>query len=260
MKLEITTCAIGGAGVLCYLAHAVFDHVQNSSAESTDSALQLAHIRHHIGGFARVNHRHRNDRRLDRFFVARHDGLESHDHLTRHRHGVDPVVGQGGMATLAVNGDFEFVAGGHHRSGAHRKRAAWVTWPVVHAKHGVHGEQIEQSVLDHGSGPTATLFSRLENQVNRSVEIAVLGQVLGRRQQHGRVSIVATGVHAAREPTAMLKGVELCHGQGIHIGPEAHATSTSASVAAMHNAHHAGFSQASMNRYAPIGQGACHQV
>ena len=35
--------------------------------------------------------------------------------------------------------------------------------PVVHAKHGLHGELVEHAVFDHFAGTAAAFFGRLEN-------------------------------------------------------------------------------------------------
>ena len=49
----------------------------------------------------------------------------------------------------------------------------------------------------------------------------MLGQVLGRSEQHGGVAIMATGVHTARMAAGVGKGIELLHRQRIHIGAQA---------------------------------------
>jgi hypothetical protein len=45
--------------------------------------------------------------------------------------------------------------------------------------------------------------------------------VLGRRQQHGGVAVVAAGVHLAGVLAGMREAVELLHGQGVHVGAQA---------------------------------------
>ncbi len=50
--------------------------------------------------------------------------------------------------------------------------------PVVDAEHRIHGEQIEQPILDHLTRAAATLFRWLEYQVHGAVEVSVLRQVL----------------------------------------------------------------------------------
>ena len=69
--------------------------------------------------------------------------------------------------------------------------------PVVRAEDGLHRELVEQAVLHHLARAAAAFFGRLEHQVHGAVEVAVLAQMLGRRQQHRGVAVVAAGVHLA---------------------------------------------------------------
>ena len=101
------------------------------------------------------------------------------------------------MAAFAVDGDFEFVAGGHDRARADGKCADRGARPVVHAKYRLHGELVEQAVFDHFTGTATTFFGGLENQIDGAVKVAVFGKILGCGQQHGGVAVVAAGVHFA---------------------------------------------------------------
>jgi hypothetical protein len=91
----------------------------------------------------------------------------------------------------------------------------------VHAKHRLHRELVEQAVLDHFARAATALFGGLKNQVDRAVKVALGCQMLRRRQQHGGVAIVAAGVHLAGMLAGVGKGVELLHGQRIHVGAQA---------------------------------------
>lgn len=125
----------------------------------------------------------------------------------------------------------------------------------MHAKHRLHGELLEQSVVDHLASAATALLGGLEDGVDRALEaVAMCGQILRRRQQHGRVAVVTAGMHLARMAAGMVKGVELLHGQGIHIGTQADGTAAAAAVAAMDDAHHPGLAQTAMDRYAPLLQ------
>lgn len=83
------------------------------------------------------------------------------------------------------------------------------------------------------------------------------GQVLGRGQQHGHVPIVPAGVHLAGMPAGVGEGVELLHGQRIHVGAQADGTWA---VAALDDADHAGLAQAAVHRNAPLGELGGNQV
>ena len=164
------------------------------------------------------------------------------------------------MAAFAANHDFEFVAGCHDRPGAHRKTAHGVARPVVHAKHCLHGESLKQAVLNHFACAAPTFFSGLENQINGAIKITVLRKMLSSSQKHGGVPIVATGVHFAGDGTGVGKGVELAHGQSIHIGTQAHGPSTSTPVASLHNTHHARATQPTVDWDTPFAEFGGHQI
>ena len=97
-------------GVLGDVAHALFNHVQHLQAEGAHGSLNVAAVRHDVGGLAGVNHGHADHTRIHRLFVAGDDGLKGLHHLAGHWHWVNAVVGQCCVAALATNGDVKFVA------------------------------------------------------------------------------------------------------------------------------------------------------
>ena len=101
------------------------------------------------------------------------------------------------------------------------------------------------------------LFSRLKNEIHRAVKVFVLGQVLGRGQEHGHVAIVPTRVHLARVLAGVGEPVELLHGQRVHVCAQANGARA---AAVFENTHHARFTQASVDGDAPLGEFGCHQV
>lgn len=62
----------------------------------------------------------------------------------------------------------------------------------------IYRKRLEQPVLDYLAGTGADFFGRLEDQRQRAVELAVLGEVAGRGEQDRRVPVMALGVHGAR--------------------------------------------------------------
>jgi hypothetical protein len=56
------------------------------------------------------------------------------------------------------------------------------------------------------------------------------------------------------------KGVELLHGQRVHVGPQADGPATGPAVAPVHDAHHAGGAHAPMDGDAPFGQPPGHDI
>ena len=93
--------------------------------------------------------------------------------------------------------------------------------PVVHAKNCIHREAGEQAFLHHLARTAAALFGGLEDQVDRAVEVAVFGQILRRRQKHGRVAVMPAGVHLAGVLAGVGKGIELLQRQCVHVGTQA---------------------------------------
>ena len=256
-ELEVAFGLEGAAGVLDNLAHAALDQVQSFAAEGAHRALQLAALCNHVGGFASVDHGHRDHCRLDRALVARDDGLQGLHDCARHRHRVDAHVRQRGMGALAADRDLELVRTGEDRARPHADLPDRHARPVVRAEDGLHREFLEQAFLDHLACTAAALFSRLEDQIDRAVEVALARQVLGRRQQHGGVAVVAAGVHLAGVLAGVGEPVAFCHRQRVHVRAQAHGAIRSA---VLDDAHHARRAQAAVHRDAPVGQRLRDQV
>ena len=72
--------------------------------------------------------------------------------------------------------------------------------PVVQAEHLLGREALEQPVVDHHPPAAAALLGRLEDQVDGAGEVAGLGEIARRTQQHGGVAVMAAGVHPAGTP------------------------------------------------------------
>ena len=65
----------------------------------------------------------------------------------------------------------------------------------MQAEHGFHRIAFEQSLFDHDAGAAFALFCGLEDHHDRTVKIAMFGKVARRPEQHGRVTIMTTGMH-----------------------------------------------------------------
>ncbi len=111
--------------------------------------------------------------------------------------GVDAHVRAGGVATVAFDVNGDQVGGGHDRAGADGKFANWDARHVVHAVDLLDAEAVHHAVLDHLAAAAAAFLGGLEDHHGGAVEVAGLGQVLGRAQQHGGVAVMAAGVHHA---------------------------------------------------------------
>ena len=59
------------------------------------------------------------------------------------------------------------------------------------------GKRSEEAVLHHGERPLAPFLGRLEHKTYGSVEATFGGEKFGGTEQHGRVAVVAAGMHRA---------------------------------------------------------------
>lgn len=140
---------------------------------------------------------HRHHRRVERMDVARHDGLQRHDDGSAADDGVQRLLRLGAVAADTVDRDARLVDRRHDRPFAQRELAEGQVRLVVEREDGVAGEFLEQPLLHHDLRPAEILLRRLEDQVHRAVEIAPLGNRLGRAEQHGGVAVMTAGMHLA---------------------------------------------------------------
>src|SRR5690606_17416413 len=66
---------------------------------------------------------------------------------------------------------------------------------IVETEYGVAWEALEEAVLDHQLGAAEILLRRLEDEMDRAVEIAAFGQQPGGTEEHGRMPVMSTGMH-----------------------------------------------------------------
>ena len=77
---------------------------------------------------------------------------------------------------------------------------------VVHAIDGVDREPLEQPLLDHRPAAAEPLLRGLEDEMHVAAEIAVLGEIARRAEQHRGMAVVAAGVHLAGNGRADARG------------------------------------------------------
>ena len=92
----------------------------------------------------------------------------------------------------------------------------------MHAVDFLDAEALHHAVLDHGKAAAAAFFRRLEHHDRRPGEVARLGEVLGRAQQHRRMPVMAAGVHLARHGGLIRQAGFLDDGQRVHVGAKSH--------------------------------------
>lgn len=106
------------------------------------------------------------------------------------------LIAQCGVASCAVYGEAQFVARSHvfaraESEGAHFERRFDVL--AYHGPHVVVGERLFGQHQRRASG--VALLARLEEPEKRPFEVARTIELLQGTHQHGRVDVVAAGVH-----------------------------------------------------------------
>ena len=153
---------------------------------------------------------------------AADDGLQGAHEFGCDHHGIDAQMRHGGVGALAPDHDLEGVEGGHHRPRPESEGAGGQSRPVVHAVDGLHGELLEQAVLHHDPAAAFVFLGRLEDEVNGALELAGLGQVAGGAKQHGRVAVVAAGVHFSWGLRLVGDVARLLDEERVHVGAQPH--------------------------------------
>lgn len=77
---------------------------------------------------------------------------------------------------------------------------------VVQAKDLVEGKALYQAVVEHRQRALSPFLRRLEDEAHDAVETALLGQELGRTEQHRRVAVMAAGMHDSGIAGAVWRG------------------------------------------------------
>ena len=212
-----------------------------SGLEGAHGADQDRLLRHDVEGVAGVDLGDREDRVVQGIGLAADDGLQADDDLCGDGHRVEPDMRHGGVAAAALDGDLELVRGRHRRAVAHREGADRHGRPVVQAVDVGDREALEQAVVHHRLGPGPAFLGRLEDEVDGAVEIAGLGEVLGRTQQHGGMPVMAAGVHLAGPGRGVGDAGGLGDRQRVHVGAQADAP---LARAGLDHRHHAGLADA----------------
>ena len=136
------------------------------------------------------------------------------------RDGINAEVRHAGVSAFASNHDIKSVAGGHDRPWRDPEGAERQARPVVHAEHGVHRKEGEQTVFDHAPGTRPAFFRGLEDHIDDAVVVAMFSQVARGVEQHRHVPVVTAAVHLAGVSAGMRECVGFLHWQRIHVGAQ----------------------------------------
>src|SRR5690606_29190630 len=118
--------------------------------------------------------------------------------------------------------DFPVVHCCHHLAIGKVHPAEFEPGHVVHSEDSVHRETIEEAIADHCRTTLHRLFTRLEDETYRSVEVPGISQVLARTEQHGCVTVVAAQVRDPVHSAAVRKIVHLLNRERVEVGPQAY--------------------------------------
>ena len=163
---------------------------------------------------------------------------------------VDGEVRHRAVAALPADRDLDFVGGGHHWPCTYCHLARRQPRPIVQSIDLVRRKALEESLLHHHLATATAFLGRLEDHIGGAVEVARLGEIARRTEEHRRVAVVAAGVHAAFVLRAVLEAVPLVHRQAIHVGAQPDGAAASLFLSRNH-ADDAGLRQSLMHLDAP---------
>ena len=116
----------------------------------------------------------------------------------------------------------------------------------MHAEDLFDLEAVHQAVLDHRCGARAALFGGLEDHHRVAGEIAGLGEIARRAEQHRGMAVMAAGVHQAGVLGGIRQIGRFLDRQRVHVGaqPDHLDVALAGGLAALDDAHHAGPAEA----------------
>ena len=154
--------------------------------------------------------------------LPRNDRLQRSHQTAGDHDRVNGEVGPRSVATLAAHRQRHGVGGGHDGPRAGEEGARRRTGMVVKAENCIAGKSLEEPVGDHAlcAAVDAGLFGGLEHKVHGAGEAARAGEVFSRAEQHGRMPVVAAGVHPARHLARIRQARLLGDGKRVHVGPD----------------------------------------
>jgi|GEM_PF-3830896 len=151
---------------------------------------------------------------------ARDDRLQAEQDFRPRDQRVDRALGKCGVAAGALHVDGENLLESGKWAGTGGEMPDGQPGQVVHAVDLVHGEALEQAVVDHRLRAETIFLVGLEDEMDGSVEVTVLGECFRGAQQHGRVTVVAAAVELAGGCGTVREVVGLLDWQGIHVGAQ----------------------------------------
>ena len=221
---HIYLAAVGLAHRFGNFLHALHQHLFGGLIAGADGALHDGGIGNHIGSDTGLELAGGDDAEGAGGQLTGVDLGQGHMNVSRGGDGVDSQVGHGTVAALALDGDLILVAGSHATAAVHNQHNAV---RHGHASHGVdHHGGVHMGILQHASLDAVLralqrFLAGLEQQLDGTLKlILMLLQQLGGAQHHGRMGIMAAGMHLAGIFRGEIHFRFLLNGQRVHISPD----------------------------------------
>lgn len=217
--------AVGGAAVRfgCGFRGAA-DELRNGFAEGlvegTGGADELCFGGDDVVPGAAVHDARGEDARILRIVHAGDERLERHHDAGGGDDSIMALMGGTAVGGLPVDADGEAVAAGHARAVLQIEGPGRQEGPHVHAVDGVHA--VEAALFHVVAGFRADFLGHLEEEFYGAGDLVLMGgEELCRAEEHGRVAVMAAGVHDARILRAVgLAGGGLLNGEGVDVCAE----------------------------------------
>ncbi len=202
------------------LGQAFADHVLSAGFERAHRAVDIGLFGDDVIGSTSVDLRDRDDQIIMGKMVAADNRLNGIGHAHSGHDGVSCFMGGRTVPALARDVDMKSIDSGEDGTGRGVERANGRAGGAVQGIDLGNVETVQDPLLHHDLRTAAALFGRLKNEGDPPCKIAGLRQIARGTQQHGRVPVVAAGMHLARIGRGIVKARLLIHRQGIHIGTQ----------------------------------------
>ena len=222
--LHLCLRPVGAGNSLRNLPDSSQDLLPDFIADRPDRSLQLRRIRNHIPGMSRRKPAHGQNPRIPPGTLSGDELLQSRYDVGSDGNRVHTLLRCRAVAADSLNAYEEPVAGSHHasRCGNHRPRRDLCAHDGtdVHAEHRI-GTRFQSSLADGHFRPVHHLFPGLKQQTDGTAQLLpMLKDYLRCGQQHGRMGIMAAGVHPAFPLRRKRKSRLFRDGQGVHVCPK----------------------------------------
>ena len=215
---------MGGRQVGGDALHAVFQKRLQCRGQKAAGSGYDRMVRDDIERAAGVKGPNTENTGIKRTDLAADDALEVADDLASHQRGIHAAFRRGTMGGFAVDVDLEHGRGGHCTAGTIVDRAGRLQRGHVLSEKQVH--MVCGALLYDMVRASAAFLRRLKDTADRPLKkIPVGGQQMDSAHQHGRVAVMAAGVHDLRDQGLIGEPRCLLDREGVHIGPQAHALS-----------------------------------